>query len=153
MAKSYSHGGKREKSISRVNQRRRHKLKRKSKPTRKQKKILKRKQIIQQKRNERIIKAQYEEQEQKANYYRYSIGYFNAIYDKTFRAEVYTTAKMNENSAKAQLEAFLSRRISMQNKGLQKMYHLSEYMGFEAEEIGVNDLGSSQLNKMHFWID
>jgi hypothetical protein len=88
-----------------------------------------------------------------SSYYRYSIGYYNAIYDKTFRAEVYTTTEQSTTDVQRQLSVFLLNRIASMNKGVQALFRMSTFVGLESEEVGINDIGKSELNKMHFWID
>jgi hypothetical protein len=112
-----------------------------------------------QKSNERIIKAQYEEYEEKEKeedkIYRYSIAYsfYGNGYGKTFRAEVYTKQKVSETQIHTKLEYFLRAKIANQNKGLQVMFNRATYEGLESEEVGKNDVGNSQLNRMFFYMD
>lgn len=103
-------------------------------------------------RQRRIIRAKIPIPKEEITIYRYSIAYFNANYDKTFRAEVYTTQQQGKDIQR-QLDNFLRNRISHLNKGAQRIFHSSAFVGIESEQIGNNDLGQSELNRMHFWID
>jgi hypothetical protein len=90
---------------------------------------------------------------QKASLYRYSVAFFNSKYDKTFRSEVYSDHELNEQSIQNQLIEFTKKRVQLFNKGVQKMFNQSSFIGLESERIGTNDLGLSSLNRMYFRID
>lgn len=92
--------------------------------------------------------------------YRYSIAYVyynkskdNGTYGRTFRAEVYTNNKHNNRVIERKLIVFLNSKMRNQNSGLQYMYNNSSYQGFESDEVGSNDIGRSELNRMRFYID
>ena len=100
-----------------------------------------------QEKNERIINEQYK------NTKRYSIAYFNSSYDKTFRAEIYTNMKRNEKVIERQLKVFLHKKVSELNPGLQALFKRASFIGFEAEDVGQNDVGNSSLNRFYFYTD
>lgn len=90
------------------------------------------------------------------SYYRYSVSYFNAHSPPggmTIRAEVYTNYPLDKYAITSQLQQFIRMRISHSNKGLQKIFAGAMYVGTEARQIGSNDVGRSQLNRMHFSVD
>ena len=98
-------------------------------------------------------KEEKEEKKEENKYFRYSIAFYNANYEKTFRAEVYTTSEQNATNIQNQLRIFINQRIGLMNKGMQKMFAQSSFLGLESDQVGNNDVGQSELNKMHFWID
>lgn len=85
------------------------------------------------------------------NKYRYSIGYFNSIYDKTTRVEVIFNNKQSERDMERALRLFLNLE-SKEKKGVRKLLDKSTFIGFEAEEIGTNDMIGLKTNKFYFTI-
>lgn len=84
--------------------------------------------------------------------YRYSIDYYCDYVEKNFRAEVYTDRRLNENVIRRQLEMALRQRVA-ENKDLSYLLRRSIIQGFEAEEVGINDAGRSQLNRIYCYIE
>lgn len=99
------------------------------------------------------------EKKKEVRYYRYSIAFFvhfrsdGDTIDKTFRSDIYTNHPLDNRMIEVKLIRFTNDKVSKLNMGLQAMYNRSQYLGLEGEEVGVNDVGHSQLNRMMFWID
>ena len=131
------------------------KLRYKRKQEKRLRNVRKRKYKKQSKFKERkISKRRIVQQEKKQAFiHRYSIGFYNAKYDKTFRAEIYVTTPKNEKQMIAILKHSLDRWMESHNAGFQAMYKRSKYMGLESEYVGSNDVGRSQIGRVLYSID
>jgi hypothetical protein len=90
----------------------------------------------------------------RSNTYRYSIAYFNSYTRKTFRAEVYTLGERNEDAIKRQLDNNLNNWVNAKNNAsFTALYRNTTYIGFEAEPVGSNDVGASELNRIRCFFE
>lgn len=87
-------------------------------------------------------------EKQQKRFYRYSIAYFYVKYRKTFRAEIYTDQPINEEWARKSLILSLKDWVNKHPPAVQAMFNNSSYVGFETDEVGINDIGQSELNRI-----
>lgn len=85
--------------------------------------------------------------------YRASLHYLNktSVYESEFYAEVHTMGKLADQYIKRQLLMAIQRKLT--NRGIQTMFNGSTLIGFENEEIGVNDLGGVELNRVRVTVE
>lgn len=99
-------------------------------------------------KKQRKLKQSAKKLDNEIKVYRYSVHHLfvGSGYEKEFRAVVYTNKKQGKDIIR-ELQNHILRRISLSNnRGLRYMFDNSFLEGHEADEVGINDLGSSQLN-------
>jgi len=92
-------------------------------------------------------------EKEERRYYRYSIAYYHTKYHKTFRAEIYTDHPINEEWARKSLNLALKDWVNKHPTTVQALFNDSSYIGFESDEIGVNDVGLSELNRTRCFLE
>ena len=90
---------------------------------------------------------------QETDIYRYSLHYLadNKSGSAEFRAEVYTLGK--RTNMQQTLKSFMDNKILDYNRGLQTFYKNSFLVGYEESEVGINDVGKAELNKLRFHVE
>lgn len=83
-------------------------------------------------------------------FFRYSIAYFNSSYDKTIRAEIVTKEEQLHEPIRRKLILFVDSKIQKANKGVKRIMANSEFIGFEADEVGDNDVVFIKPDKFYF---
>lgn len=95
----------------------------------------------------------------KGRFYRYSLSYaVGGKYNKNFRAEIYTNTPQDEVNMTLILDEYIHEKLrnypgAEGGNGLRQLFTQARLKGLEAEEVGLNDVGISEIGVLYFYFE